>query len=69
MTSPFWQFVAIASVAGFAVAIVLSFVARRLFVSKQEKEVRLGEQIISSLGGARNARSADEQLRKRGAER
>jgi hypothetical protein len=68
MTSPFWQVVATTSAAGFGVAVVLSFVARRLFVSKREKEARLGEQIIGSLGGARNARSASEQLEKRRAE-
>jgi len=66
MTSPFWQVVGIASVAGFGVAIVLSFVARRLFVSKREKEVHLGTQIISAVGGARNARSASEENAKRG---
>ena len=68
MISPFWQVVGIASVIGFGVAVVLSFLARRLFLSKREKDVFLGTQIISSLGGARNARSASEQNDRRRAE-
>ena len=65
MNNPMWQLLGTVSVAGFIVAVVLSFVARRLFASKREEDVKLGTQIISAVGGARNARSAREENVKR----
>lgn len=65
MENPVWQIVGIVGVVGFVLAIVLSFVARRLFVSDRESEANLGEQIISAVGGARNARSANAERMRR----
>jgi hypothetical protein len=65
MNNAAWQFVGDAGVTAFAVAIVLSFVAKRLFVSSRKKDVNLGRQIISAMGGARNARIASEEIARR----
>jgi hypothetical protein len=65
MINQWWQAFGTLSVVGFIVAVVLSFIARGLFVSKREKDVKLGTQIISAVGGARNARSAREENVKR----
>jgi hypothetical protein len=65
MNNQWWQAIGTLSVVGSIVAVVLSFIARGLFVSKSEKDVKLGTKIISALGGARNARSAREENAKR----
>lgn len=65
MNSPVWQIVGFLGVAGFAVAVVLSFVAKRLFVSERKSDVYLGKMIIGAVGGARNARIADEEIARR----
>jgi len=65
MNSSVWQIVGVVGVIGFCVAVVLSFVARRLFVSDREEDVNLGGKIISAVGGARNARSATAERARR----
>jgi hypothetical protein len=61
MNNQVWQTFGAISVAVFVLAVVLSFVARKLFASKRSERVKLGTQIISAVGGARNARSAREK--------
>ena len=65
MNSPLWHIVGYVSVIGFVLAVILSIVGRRLFVSDREKEADLGTKIISAVGGARNARSANTEQAKR----
>jgi hypothetical protein len=65
MNSPLWQIVGALGVAGFAVAIALSVIARKLFVSGRPREEDLGARIISAVGGGRNAREADAELARR----
>lgn len=65
MISPAWQIVGVVGVIGFCIAVALSLIARRLFVSDREEEVNLGDKIISAVGGARNARSASAERARR----
>lgn len=65
MNNPLWQVVGTLGVVGFAVAIALAVVARRLFASGRPREEDLGARIISAVGGARRAREADAELARR----
>lgn len=61
----FWDFVSKASVIGFAAAVVLAILGRWLFVSNKRRKADLGTKIISSVGGARNSRFANEEFDRR----
>lgn len=63
--SPFWHAVGIVSATAFIAAIVLSFAARFLFVSKSPVQVGFGARVLSLLGGARVARQVDSELQRR----
>jgi hypothetical protein len=65
MNSPLWQVIGNVSAVAFGFAVVLSLLSKFMFVSRKEKIADLGKQIISSFGGARNARLANDELRKR----
>jgi len=65
MNNSIWQIVGMIGVVGFGAAIVLTFVARRLFVSSRERDVNLGLFLISAIGGASSARAARADLDRR----
>lgn len=65
MNSPFWHVTGLMGVIGFSIAIALSLVARRWFVSSDPGKVKLGAKILGLLGGAANARDLESEMRRR----
>lgn len=60
-----WDFVGKFGVIGFVVAVGIALVARWLFLSSKDKTAELGSKLIGTVGGARNARAANQELQER----
>ena len=65
MNNQVWHIAGYVGVAGYAVAVALIFVGRRLVGSKREKDVKLGLFLLAALGGPNSAWASQAELDRR----
>ena len=65
MESPVWHSVGIVAMIAFGAGILLAIVARYWFTSSDSEKVKRGAKVLSALGGASNARSAESEMARR----
>jgi type II secretory pathway pseudopilin PulG len=65
METPFWHTVGIVAMIAFAASILLAIVARSWFSSSDSEKVKRAANVLSALGGAANARSAQSDMVRR----